>query len=148
MKKLIGVCALLFAAVVPASARSYVKPEIQVVVFRADWCGPCKIMEPSLKTALRQLNDPQIQVVTIDTTNGASMQVANVAFDANVVDQYNMWAGLTGFAVIVDPDTKRSLGCVNMTYDAGAMKAHISGLKQIALRDGENFDLTCPGPNR
>lgn len=148
MKKLLAISALLCAVVIPASARSYIKPEIQVVVFRADWCTPCRILEPSLKTALNRLNDPQIQVVTIDTTHGATLQVANLAFDANVVDQYNMWAGLTGFAVIVDPDTQRSLGCLNITYDTGAMMAHIAGLKQIAIRDGQNVDLTCPAPNR
>lgn len=148
MKKLILTAGLMLAAVLPANAQNYVKPELQIVVFRADWCGPCKILEPSLDKAMRSLRDPSIRVVTIDTTKGATFEVANVAFDSNVVDQYNMWAGLTGFAAIVDPDTKRTLGCLNITYDPGGMAAHISELKKIALQNGQNFDLTCPQPNR
>lgn len=148
MKKLLLTAGLILSVVLPASAQNWVKPELQVVVFRADWCSPCRILEPSLDRAMRSLNDPSIQLVTIDTTQGATFDVANTAFDANVVDQYNMWAGLTGFAAIVDPDTKRTLGCLNITYDPGGMAAHISELKKIAMRDGENFDLTCPKPNR
>lgn len=148
MKKILLTAGLILSAVIPASAQNYMKPELQVVVFRADWCSPCRILEPSLDKAMRSLGDPSIQLVTIDTTRGATLEVANVAFDANVVDQYNMWAGLTGFAAIVDPDTKRTLGCLNITYDPGGMASHISELKKIALRNGQNFDLTCPQPNR
>ena len=148
MNKLFLAAALGLMTVIPASAQNYVKPELQVVVFRADWCAPCKILEPSLDKALRSLGDPSIRLVTIDTTRGATIDVANVAFDANVVNQYNMWAGLTGFAAVVDPDTKQTLGCLNITYDPGGMASHISELKQIALRDGKNFDVTCPQPNR
>lgn len=141
-----GALALLASS---AQSQNYTQPQMLVVKFRADWCGPCKIMEPSLDQALRSLNDPSIRLVSIDTTNGATSQVAaHNAFDANVVKQYNQWLGITGFAVMIDADTKNTLGCVNMTYDAQMMATHIANLKSLALSNTPSMDLTCPAPNR
>jgi thiol-disulfide isomerase/thioredoxin len=131
-----------------ASAQMRPQPVMQIVSFRADWCGPCKIMEPNLAQALRTLNDPSLQLVTIDTTNGRTSEAAAyVAFDANIAQQYNQWLGITGFAVMIDADTKNTLGCVNMTYSADMMATHIANLKQLALSNTPNYDITCPAPN-
>lgn len=123
-------------------------PEVYVVMFRADWCGPCKIIEPKISQALQSLNDPKIEYVTIDISNPMVSEVsAHAAFDRNIVAQYNRWLGVTGFAAIVDGDTKETLGCVNMMYDVPAMTAHIKNLKTFAMSNQKAFDLTCPEPN-
>lgn len=143
---LLGTCAL---GVSTASAQNYPspQPEMLVVKFRADWCGPCKIMEPQLDQALRSLNDPSLALLSIDTTNGATSEAAaHVAFDAQIVPQYNQWLGVTGFAVMIDADTKNTLGCVNMTYGADMMATHIANLKSLAVSNTPSFDLTCPAP--
>ena len=125
------------------------RTEMLIVKFRADWCGPCHIMEPSLDAALNALNDPSLRLLSIDTTNGATSQAAaHVAFDANIVSQYNQWLGVTGFAVMIDADTKNTLGCVNMTYSPDVMASHIANLKGLAQSNTPNVDLTCPSPNR
>lgn len=125
-----------------------VAPEIYVVMFRADWCGPCKIIEPKISQALQSLSDPKIEYVTIDISNPMVSEVsAHTAFDRNIVAQYNQWLGVTGFAVIVDGDTKKTLGCVNMLYDVPAMTSHIKNLKTFAMSNQQTFDLTCPEPN-
>lgn len=124
------------------------RPDMYVVMFRADWCGPCKIVEPNLDRALRMLNDPGIRFVTIDITDSQRIErSAHIAFDNNIVAQYNQWYGVTGFAAIIDADTKNTLGCVNMMYDAGAMAAHIKNLKTYAVTNQPSFDITCPAPN-
>ncbi len=106
-------------------------------------------MEPSLDRALQQLNDPSLQLINIDTTNAATSEAAAyTAFNANVVQQYNQWLGLTGFAVMIDADTKNTLGCVNMTYGPDMMATHIANLKGLALSNTPNFDITCPAPQR
>lgn len=131
---------------VPATAQQ--RPDVYVVMFRADWCGPCKIVEPNLNRALSNLRDPGIKVITIDiTTPLLSERSAHTAFDHNIVRQYNQWMGITGFAAIIDADTKSTLGCVNMMYDARAMTAHIKNLKTYALANQTAFDVTCPAPN-
>ena len=123
------------------------KPEIYVVMFRADWCAPCKIVEPRLGQALAGLHDPAIEYVNIDISGGQGEWNSHAVFDRQIVPQYNKWLGVTGFAAIIDADTKRTLGCVNMNYNAEAMQIHIQNLKRLALTNQPNFDLTCPEAN-
>lgn len=131
-----------------SSAHAGQQPEMYVAVFRADWCGPCKIVEPNLDRALRTLNDPSLKVVIIDITDPArSERSAHAAFDNNIVSQYNQWYGVTGFAAMIDADTKNTLGCVNVMYDAATMAQHIRNLKTYAVTNQPSFDITCPAPN-
>lgn len=140
--------ATLFGMAAPMSANAAANPDMYVVVFRADWCGPCKIMEPPLRQAMRNLRDPGIEYVVIDITDPARSEIsAHRAFDRQIVQQYNKWLGVTGFAVMIDGDTKRTLGCVNRTYDAGSMAMHIKNLKTYAMSNQSTRDLTCPAAN-
>ncbi len=153
MKRLFTVFSLIFAGLVGFSsfgqARQNTQPAMYVVMFRADWCGACKIVEPNLSRAMAALNDPSLQVLVIDITDGPRTErSANLAFDAGIVPQYNNWYGVTGFAAMIDADTKRTLGCVNMVYNAQAMAQHIAALKTYALSNQPSPDTTCPAPNR
>jgi thiol-disulfide isomerase/thioredoxin len=131
-----------------STANSMAKtPDVYVVMFRADWCAPCKIVEPALGQALSKLRDPGIEYVNIDISRGNGDLNAHTVFDRGLVKQYNSWMGVTGFAAIIDGDTKRTLGCVNMTYDAESMAMHIKNLKTYAMANAESFDITCPAPN-
>jgi len=131
-----------------STANSMAKtPDIYVVMFRADWCAPCKVVEPALGQALNSLRDPGIEYVNIDISRGNGDLNAHTVFDRGLVQQYNSWMGVTGFAAIIDGDTKRTLGCVNMTYDAQSMAMHIKNLKTYAVANAESFDITCPEPN-
>ncbi len=122
--------------------------DMYVVMFRADWCGPCKVVEPKLDKALRKLADPSIEYVTIDITDpGRSELSAHRAFDRNIVPQYNSWMGVTGFAAIIDADTKQTLGCINMVYDTGSMTMHIKNLKTYAVSNQPVQEVLCPAPN-
>lgn len=123
-------------------------PDMYVVMFRADWCGPCKVVEPKLDKALRTLADPTIEYVTIDITNPERSEIsAHRAFDRNIVPQYNSWMGVTGFAAIIDADTKQTLGCINMVYDTGSMTMHIKNLKTYAVSNQPVQEVLCPEPN-
>lgn len=123
-------------------------PEIYVVFFSADWCGPCKIVEPKLHQAMGMLRDADIERVNIDISTPYNSEIgAHAAFDRNIVRQYNQWLGVTGFAAIIDADTKNTLGCINMTYDANSMAMHIRNLKTYAVANKQSFDVTCPAPN-
>lgn len=148
LKKLLMPLAGLVAMTATAQAYAPAQTDLYVVMFRADWCGPCKIVEPAIDRALAELNDPSIEYVTIDITTPNRSEIgAHKAFDREIVPQYNSWMGVTGFAAIIDADTKRTLGCVNMVYDAAAMKMHIRNLKTYAVSNQSVQDLTCPDPN-
>lgn len=140
--------AITLAAAASTSAQVAPTPDVYVVMFKADWCAPCKVVEPNLLSALNNLRDPAIEYVEIDISNpGLSEVGAHRAFDRNIVPQYNQWLGITGFAAIIDGDTKQTLGCVNMLYDAQATASHIRNLKTFAVANEPTFDLTCPEPN-
>ncbi len=122
-------------------------PDVYVVMFRTDWCAPCKIVEPRLNQALTSLRDPGIEYVNIDISGGRGDMNAHTVFDRGLVKQYNAWMGVTGFAAIIDGDTKRTLGCVNMMYDTQSMAMHIKNLKTFAIANQPTMDVTCPEPN-
>ena len=123
-------------------------PDVYVVMFRADWCAPCKVVEPRLSQALRNLHDSRIEYVNIDISGNQSAWNANAVFDRGIVDQYNKWMGITGFAAVIDGDTKRTLGCLNINYDTNAMATHIRNLQGQAQRNQQTFDVTCPASNQ
>lgn len=129
------------------NAYSPTTPDVYVVMFRADWCAPCKVVEPRLGQALNKLRDPRIEYVNIDISGGKGDYNAHTVFDRGLVKQYNMWLGVTGFAAIIDGDTKQTLGCVNMNYSADDMSVHIGQLKKAAVSNQRPFNLTCPEPN-
>lgn len=147
--KTAAVTAALAALSVGSSAQSMRTPDVYVVMFKADWCAPCKVVEPNLRQALGQLRDPGIEYLEIDISNpGLSEIGAHKAFDRNIVAQYNGWLGVTGFAAIIDGDTKRTLGCVNMLYDVQSTATHIRNLKTFAVANQPSFDTTCPARNQ
>jgi len=136
------------ASQVTANAQVRPHPELYVVMFRADWCAPCKIVEPNINQALNTLQDPSIEYVTIDISNPNLSEIgAHYAFDRQIVPQYNRWLGVTGFAAIIDATTKTTLGCVNMQYAPNDMAVHIRNLKTYAVADKAALDFTCPEPN-
>jgi len=149
MTRIFTTLAALFAFGAAASAQSYTAPtpDVYVVMFRADWCAPCKVVEPALNQALTGLADPRIEYVNIDISGGQGDWNAHAVFDRGIVQQYNMWMGVTGFAAVIDADTKQTLGCVNMTYTADAMAMHIRNLQGAAQANQPSFDLTCPEAN-
>lgn len=130
-----------------ANAFQPTTPDVYVVMFRADYCAPCKVVEPALNQALTSLRDARIEYVHIDIGAGNGERNAHLVFDKGIVQQYNMWLGVTGFAAIIDGDTKRTLGCINLNYDSGSMASHIKNLQTLAQQNQANFDLTCPAPN-
>jgi len=125
---------IVSAAQLTTAAQAQARPELYVVMFRADWCPPCKIVEPNINQALQSLRDPSIEYVTIDISNPNLSEIsAHYAFDRQIVPQYNRWLGVTGFAAIIDATTKTTLGCVNMQYTPNDMAVHIRNLKTYAV---------------
>ena len=106
------------------------------------------MVEPALHQALNTLADPRIEYVHIDIGAGNGEKNAHTVFDRGIVQQYNSWLGVTGFAAIIDGDTKQTLGCINLTYDTNSMAAHIRNLQSIAQKNQPSFDITCPAANQ
>lgn len=73
------------------------------VIFYADSCGACKLIEPRMKEALTQIDQDALNVVTFDFSNrDAIAQTRQVAKDQNVNDVLMEYGARTGFIVLVD----------------------------------------------
>jgi len=147
IKSTVAAAGVIFGLSSIATAYQPQTPDVYVVMFRADYCAPCKVVEPALNQALTSLQDSRIEYVHIDIGAGRGELNAHLVFDKGIVSQYNMWLGVTGFAAIIDGDTKQTLGCVNLNYDSSSMAMHIKNLQTLAQSNQPNFDLTCPAPN-
>ncbi len=147
LKSSLGALALAIGLGSTTNAYQNGTPDVYVVMFRADYCAPCKVVEPALDQALRSLSDPRIEYVHLDTGGRYGERNAHTVFDRGLVEQYNTWLGVTGFAAIVDGDTKQTLGCLNMSYDTQSMAMHIRNLQAVAQRNQPSFDITCPAAN-
>lgn len=142
MKKLsaiLGAVALSFGFAANANAGA----DVYVVKFRADWCGPCKVLEPQIDQALSTLNDETVELVNLDISSSQDWDRSiDKSFQKDIVPLFNKYAGLTGFAVIVDAKTRTPVGCINKRHDAYTMASAISSAKHSALNGSGEF--ACP----
>ncbi|MGB0906034.1 MAG: hypothetical protein ACPGVT_00970 [Maricaulaceae bacterium] len=96
-------------------------PDVYVVKFRADDNAESTVLDAQLPSAIAMAG-ANIEEVVIDTSTAAKWEKgAHEAFDRDIVPVFNKWVGLPGFAAIVDAKSKRVLGCVNSSFDAGEM---------------------------
>ena len=78
-------------------------PAIKAVIFYADSCGSCKILDPRMKAALNAINPAEIDVVKLDFSNKDTIEetkvLAKTAGVDNILQQYG---AKTGFIVLVN----------------------------------------------
>ena len=107
------------------------QPVIRAVLFRADWCANCHILEPVLEKAMAQAVDVPVELVVLDFTDAARWdQSIEVALDHDVVGIYNGYAGITGLVVLASADTGERIDCINRTFSAPAM---VHAMEQAVL---------------
>lgn len=111
-------------------------PDVYVVNFRQDNNSDSLSLDGQLSSALVAL--PNVEEVVIDTSTAAKWEAgAHKAFDRDIVSVFNKWVGLPGFAVVVDADTKRVIGCVNSTFSSSEMEREIR--RMSAQAQGQAF---------
>ena len=129
MKKLTALVSAI--ALTSAFGASAFAADIYVVNFRNATDSNSQQLDSQLASALA-ISGVNAEEVVIDTSTAAKWEKgAHEAFDRDIVPVFNKWVGLPGFAAIVDANTKRVIGCVNSTFDAGAMADQI---RQMASR--------------
>lgn len=146
MKKLttlLGAVALFSAFTTTAHAA-----DVVVVKFSADDCATCSIVESQVDTAMAMVGSNSVKDITVDISNAASWEAgAHAAFDADVVPVFNKYVGLTGFAAVVDVNTRRTVGCVNENYNADQVADLIKQAASIATTTRASTRITnfkCP----
>lgn len=105
------------------------EPEVMGVLFYADWCGSCQILDPVIAKARGKANldNESILFVTLDLTNETTRhQSAFMAHTLGISDFYEDNDGGTGFMALIDADNGKVISRLNKTMDAATMANHIN----------------------
>ncbi len=118
LKSLFTLAALVFITTVADSASKkkleFSEPEVVGVLFYADWCGKCKVLDPQLKKATGSFINQPILLTTFDMTNLSSQfQSGQLAKALNLSDLYQKIGVKTGFMVLVDAESGELIDRVN-----------------------------------
>lgn len=92
----------------PSDEAQQEMPEVIGILFYADWCGSCKVLDPKLEAVKKQLGEKPVVFqrfdMTDETTTYRSKLLANLLGLGEVFEQN---AGKTGFMLLIDPNTKK-----------------------------------------
>lgn len=115
---------LLFFALLTNSALAATesnKPEVLGVLFYADWCGSCKVLDPTIEKARDQFNldNESVLFIRLDLTDETDRYQSSLMAHALGIDAfYTDNAGATGFMLLVDADTGAVITRLTKAMDA------------------------------
>lgn len=104
------------------------KPEVMGVLFYADWCGSCKILDPAIEKARGKsdLDNDAILFVRLDLTDATKRHQSELMAHAlGLGDFYQKNAGATGFMLLVDAETKEVITRLTKDMDATKITAQV-----------------------
>ncbi len=146
---LVGAFAPLYADAGEVKANGSPQPVVRAVLFRADWCANCHILEPVLERAMAEVTEVPVELVVLDFTSPASWDRSiETALDHDVVQVYNAYAGVTGLVVLTATDTGERISCFNRTFSAPAMVHSMKQAVSISLSrqrgQRDSGSIACP----
>lgn len=121
----VAVCLLGNAQLALASEQ---KPQVLGILFYADWCGSCRILEPEIEKARGKsdLDNSAILFVRLDLTDATRRHQSELMAHAlGVADFYEENGGATGFMLLVDAETKEVISQLTKTMDSGDITTEI-----------------------
>jgi thiol:disulfide interchange protein len=96
------------------------------LVFKADWCTACRVLEPKLMTVMPQVAAQPIRFVMLDQTDAdARRAAATEARALGVAELYAAREGQTGYVLLVDASTKEVLGQIGSTDSVAQIRQKI-----------------------
>jgi thiol-disulfide isomerase/thioredoxin len=111
------------AARAQAKARS---PEVLIVDFYADWCPLCQKLTPKLAgQVFPEIKKEPYLFVKLDQTDRNSNQAEYMLSALGLGNLWEKYGGKTGFALVVDAQTKEVLGTLNASENPDAMVSEI-----------------------
>ncbi len=102
-------------------------PRVIGLLFYADWCGSCKVLDPKLEAVTPEFADQPILFTRVDLTDADTQVGAEQhARDLGLEDIYAEHEGRTGFMLLVDAREKRVLGRLTHNQSEGDIRQAIS----------------------
>ena len=138
------VCALMLLGALTGSALAQTPaeddPRLVAALFRSNWCGPCKILEPRYERVMSAYETAAVERVRFDSSFGRRSALAERASAEGIRRAYDSARGATGFVLLIDRDTQDVLARITVEYS----DADIAGALDYALgviADRERFGL-------
>lgn len=140
------ILALVFFALTPAPASAQAspptveEPRLVAALFRSNWCGPCKILEPRYERVMQAYDTARVEQVRFDSSFGRHGALAQRASEEGIHAVYETARNATGFVLLIDRDTQDILARITVDYS----EADIAGALEYALdviADREAFGL-------
>lgn len=112
------------------------RPRVVGLLFYADWCNSCKILEPKLNQVKREFQDKSMLFTRFDMTDEFTKdQSAHFAALLGMENHYRENDGKTGFMLLVEERSKKVLGKITKEKSADDIRSILS----LALT-GAHFD--------
>jgi thiol-disulfide isomerase/thioredoxin len=100
----------LFGITNLATAADPVEPKVVGLMFFADTCASCKVLDPKIQAVKGEFVDQPILFATFDHSNDATkVQAAMLATALGVGDIYKAQEKASGFLILVDAKTKQPI---------------------------------------
>lgn len=102
------------------------KPKVVGLLFYADWCGSCKVLEPKLNAVKKEFSGQPILFTRVDLTDDFTKeQSVLLASQLGFTATYTENAPKTGFMLLLDPATGRVLSKLTKTQSEEELRAEI-----------------------
>lgn len=100
------------------------KPQVVGLLFYADWCASCKVLDPKLDEVKKQLMDEPIYFTRMDMTDDRTKKQSEMLAEwVGLGEIYREHAPKTGFMLLIDPQTKKVLSKLTKTQSEAELKA-------------------------
>ena len=130
MKKVIITVSLITTVLVTTiaaiAAEVASKPAVIGVLFYADQCGSCKILDPKIQAVKKEFTDKPILFTRVDLTDDyTKSQSQMLASMLGISEIYNENAPKTGYMLLINAKDKKVLGKLTKTQSEEEIKTTI-----------------------
>lgn len=119
--------ATLLTPSLTALAQEKEKPDVIGLLFYADWCASCKVLEPKLNAVKKSFADKPILFTRVDLTDDYSKSQSKLLAGAlGLSEIYTENAPKTGFMLLISTKDKKVLGKLVKTQSEDEIKTGIA----------------------
>jgi thiol-disulfide isomerase/thioredoxin len=110
-----------------ATAAEPVEPKVVGLMFFADTCASCKVLDPKIQAVKAEYVEQLILFATFDHSNDVTkVQAAMLAAALGVGDIYKAQEKASGFLILVDAKTKQPVGKLTRDMSEEDIKTEIN----------------------